>query len=51
VSEPKGRGADWTVLVPPDPPQERRGKEAPMKGDGEVRKLYAEAPEASEGKQ
>jgi len=23
MSEPKGRGADWTVFVPPDLPQER----------------------------
>ena len=27
MSEPKGRGGDWTVFVPPDPPQARRGSD------------------------
>jgi hypothetical protein len=37
--EPKGRGADWTPFFPqihPRATEERRGKEAPVKRDGEV---------------
>jgi hypothetical protein len=47
MSEPKGRGAAWTVFVPPDPPERQRksdeGKKAQMKRDGEA----GGAPEAS----
>jgi hypothetical protein len=42
MSEPKGRGAAWTLFVPPDPPQER---------SDEGRRRLESAPEASEEKQ
>jgi branched-chain amino acid transport system ATP-binding protein len=41
VSEPKGAGADWTVFVPPDPPQERGTSD-------EGRRRLEGRPEASE---
>jgi len=40
VSEPKDRGADWTVFVPTDPPQGRRGS-------NEGRRRLTSGPEAS----
>jgi hypothetical protein len=50
-SEPKGRGAAWTVFVPPDPPQGRRRSDEgpPPQAARPTRRRLKGAPEASEG--
>ena len=50
MSEPKGRGAGWTLFVPPNPPQERGTSDEgpPPQAAMQARRRLEGAPEASE---